>query len=263
VVVAVVSSKGGVGKTMTVANLGPALAGRGLRVLMVDFDPQADLSASWGVDDESSVPRLEDLLEGSPADPVSACVGLPVGERATGSLALLPTSRSLRRLTGRMVRESILADRLSALAGRFDVILVDTPAGESVFSAQAIIAADEVLVPVLPGYHEVRALYRVLDEIDAQVAAEGTRLGLLGVVFVNAEGRWRTMKAYRPHLEDEDIGVFETIIERHQPVTDHARWGRPTFLLRRGSKVARAYDELAGEVVERLAARERERRVGA
>lgn len=201
VIVAVVSSKGGVGKTLTVANLGPALAGRGLRVLLMDFDPQADLSASWGIDDASEIIRLEDVLADSELDPVDACLPLSAGEGV--SLALVATSRRLRGLTGRMLRESVLAERLTALVDRFDVILIDTPAGESVFSAQAIIAADEVLVPVLPGYHEVRALYRVLDEIDAQAAAQGTRLGLLGVLFVDAEGRWRTIKAYRPHLEDE------------------------------------------------------------
>jgi chromosome partitioning protein len=61
-VIAVVSQKGGVGKTMTVANLGAALAQRGRRVVMVDFDPQADLSASWSLEEHDPQPRIERYL---------------------------------------------------------------------------------------------------------------------------------------------------------------------------------------------------------
>lgn len=258
VTVAVANSKGGVGKTLTVANLGPALAARGLRVLLLDFDPQTDLSASWGIEEDDGAVRLEHLLADPRLDPKAARVELPVESGSRGSLSLLPAGRDLRAVTARLLEERVLAPVLEAFHGSVDVVLVDTPAGESPFSAQAIVAADEVLVPVLPGYHEVRALHRVLDEIDRQAEEEGTTVGLLGVLFVNAEGRWRTMKAYRPHLKAEEVGVFDTIIERHQPVTDHARWGLPTFLLKERSKVARAYDELAGEVIERLSARAHE-----
>lgn len=259
--IAVVNFKGGVAKTLTVANLGPALAARGLRVLLVDFDPQADLSASWGIEEDHAGVRVEQTLADPDVDPSRAWVELPVPDGATGRLGLLPAGRALRGQTAQLLEGSALTGVLDPFRAAVDVILVDTPAGESVFGAQALVAADEVLVPVLPGYHEVRALQRVLDEIDRQADLEGTTVGLLGVLFVNAEGRWRTMKAYLPHLgDDEDLGVFETIIERHQPVTDHARWGRPTFLLKRRNRVSRAYEQLAEEVIDRLAARQRQRR---
>lgn len=259
VTIAVVNAKGGVGKTLTVANLGPALAARGLRVLLLDFDPQADLSASWGIEDDYLGVRVEQLLADPALDPRDAYVELSVPDGASGRLGLLPASLELRGRTAQLLEDGALLGMLDAYRDVVDVILVDTPAGESVFSAQALVAADEVLVPLLPGYHEVRALQRVLDEIDRQADIGGTTVGLLGVLFVNAEGRWRTMKAYLPHLdEDEDLGVFETIVERHQPVTDHARWGKPTLLLKRRNRVSRAYEELAGEVIARLAARRRE-----
>lgn len=254
--IAVVNSKGGVAKTLTVANLGPALAARGLRVLLIDFDPQADLSASWSVEDDYAGLRVEQLLDDPGLDPIDAWIELPIPESGTGRLGLLPTSRQLKGQTAQLLEHHVLVGVLDAFRDAVDVILVDTPAGESVFSAEALVAADEVLVPVLPGYHEVRALQRVLDEIDRQAEAEGTTIGLLGVLFVNAEGRWKTMKSYLPHLgDDEDLGVFSTIVERHQPVTDHARRGKPTLLLKSRNRVSRAYEQLADEVIVRLAAR--------
>lgn len=123
------------------------------------------------------------------------------------------------------------------------------------FGAQAIVAADETIVTVLPGYHELRALNRVLEGIDRQADEHGTALGLLGVLFVNAEGRWRTTKEYAEHLDAEEVGMFATIVPRHQPVTDHARFGLPTFLLKRRNKVTAAYREVADEIVTRLSGR--------
>ena len=118
----------------------------------------------------------------------------------SGSLGLLPTGyERLRRQTGRLLagdgRE--LARTLEPLDDRFDVALIDTPAGDTVFGRQAIVAADAVIVPMLPGYHELRALTRALDVIDERAGQEGTTVELLGVLVVNADPRWRSTKEYR------------------------------------------------------------------
>src|SRR3954462_10171102 len=160
ITVAGLSQKGGVGKTLTCANLAAGLADRGHAVLMVDFDPQADLSASWALDDVAVRPRIEDSLEHPDADVADAFEHIPLGD-GTGSLALLPTGHErLRRQTARLLagdgRE--LVRLLDPLDGRFDIALVDTPAGDTVFGRQAIVAADAAIVPLLPGYHELRAL---------------------------------------------------------------------------------------------------------
>jgi chromosome partitioning protein len=259
ITIAVASQKGGVGKTVTVANLGAALAERGLRVLTVDFDPQADLSASWGVEEDDPRPRIEQFL--GRADPLlgDALLDLVVDG---GRLALLPTAyEALRRQTARLLERGNrdLADLLELLRSEFDVVLIDTPAGDTVFGRQALEAADEVLVPMLPGYQELRALTRVLDVLDERAGEEATPVHLLGVLVVNADSRWRTTKEYGAHLAamalEDELALFEVVVPRHQPVTEHARYGRPTTLLRPRSTVAVAYRALAGEVVDRLAAR--------
>jgi chromosome partitioning protein len=175
-------------------------------------------------------------------------------------LALLPTGHErLRRQTARLLagdgRE--LLRLLGPLNGRFDVALVDTPAGDTVFGRQAIVAADAAIVPLLPGYHELRALTRALDVLDERAVHAQTRLHLLGALVLNADPRWRSTKEYGSHLAamaaEHRLTLFDTVIPRHQPVTDHARYGLPTVWLRPASSVAVAYRELADEVARRLA----------
>ncbi len=253
--IAVMSQKGGVGKTITVANLGPALAAQGLRVLMVDMDPQADLSASWGIEENEDFLRIEDLLAGQSDHTDAALVDMsPVG--LADSLYLLPSSSDLRRQTARLLTgpSDHFAEVLTTIATPIDVALIDTPAGETIFGAQAIVAADQTIVTLLPGYHELRALTRVLDRIDRQSEAIGTDLSLLGVLIANADPRWRTTRDYADHLNTEQIPLFDTIIPRRQAVTGHARYGEPTILLEPGNAVAQAYARLAEEVTARLKA---------
>src|SRR4051812_9825847 len=177
-------------------------------------------------------------------------------------LAPLPTAyEALRSQTARLLDPANrdLAALLARLRGRFDVVLIDTPAGDTVFGRQAMTAADEAIVPMLPGYHELRALTRVLDLLDARAQDAAAEVGLLGVLLVDADQRWRSTREHGEHLatmaREHEIEFFHVIVPRHQPVTEHARYGRPTALLRPRSTVAIAYRELAREVIERLNAR--------
>ena len=261
ITIAVLSQKGGVGKTITSANLAATLADLGLGVLMIDFDPQADLSASWGLDDDDPRPRIEDSLALPDSDVRDALVEVPLGHD-NGGIALLPTAyERLRRQTARLLGGDgrQLANVLAPLDEQFDVVLIDTPAGDTVFGRQAMVAADAAIVPMLPGYHELRALTRALDVIEERAQQERTRLELLGVLVLNADRRWRSTKEYGRHLAamaaEQQIALFDTVIPRHQPVAEHARYGLPTVWLRPKSSVGIAYRALAVEVVERLAGR--------
>jgi chromosome partitioning protein len=214
-----------------------------------------------GLEEDDSPPRIEQFLGRVDRRPVDALSDLDLNVGG-GRLALLPTAyEALRRQTARLLERGNrdLADLLEALRDEFDLALIDTPAGDTVFGRQALVAADEVVVPILPGYQELRALTRVLDVLDERAGEEATRVRLLGVLVVNADRRWRTTKEYGAHLaamaRDEEIELFDVMVPRHQPVTEHARYGRPTTLLRPRSTVAHAYRALAREIVERLDAR--------
>jgi chromosome partitioning protein len=99
-------------------------------------------------------------------------------------------------------------------------------------------------------------LTRALDVIEERAQQERTRLELLGVLVLNADQRWRTTKEYGRHLAamagEQQIALFDTVIPRHQPVAEHARYGLPTVWRRPMSSVGIDYRALAVEVVERL-----------
>src|SRR4051794_26755933 len=226
---------------------------------MVDFDPQADLSSSWALDERAARPHIEDALERVDVHVGDVLEHIPLGD-GTGSLALLPTAyERLRRQTARLLAgdSGELARLLGPLRDRFDVAVIDTPAGDTVFGRQAMVAADAAVIPLLPGYHELRALTRSLDVLDERAQHAQTRLELLGALVLNADARWRSTKEYGHHLAamaaEQRLALFDTVIPRHQPVTDHARYGLPTVWLRPASTVAAAYRQLADEVAARLA----------
>jgi chromosome partitioning protein len=205
--------------------------------------------------------RIENSLALPDSDVRDAIVEVPLGHD-NGGIALLPTAyerprRQTARLLGGDGRQ--LANVLAPLDEQFDVVLIDTPAGDTVFGRQAMVAADAAIVPMLPGYHELRALTRALDVIEERAHQERTRLELLGVLVLNADRRWRSTKEYGRHLAamaaGQQIALFDTVIPRHQPVAEHARYGLPTVWLRPKSSVGIAYRALAVEVVERLARR--------
>jgi chromosome partitioning protein len=256
--VAILSHKGGVGKTLTCANLAAGLTDLGRSVLLVDFDPQADLTASWGLDADAAGTAIEDAL--SREVDVGVALRHIASASGDGSLALLPTVQErLRECTAPLLTGGSrqLLEVLEDVTDRFDVAIIDTPAGDTVFGRQALIAADRVIVPLLPGFQELRALTRALDALDELAAGHGTRVELLGALLLNADARWRATKEYSVHLasmaEDHELALFDTVIPRHQPVADHARYGLPTIWLRPRSTVADAYRRLAREVVVRLA----------
>lgn len=252
--IAVLSHKGGVGKTITAANVAGALAVRGLSVLMVDFDPQADLSASWGVEEDHDAPRIEALLAAADGRSRAGAIVDVTPPACRGRLGLLAAGGALRAQTGPLIAgpPERLSALLDGLAHGIDVTLIDTPAGETIFGAQAMVAASQVIVPLLPGYHELRALTRVLDGLDRQTERLETDISLLGVLVVNADLRWRTTREYRAHLDGEAIPLFDGVVPRRQAVTGHARYGQPTVLLDPDHAVAAAYQRVADEVIVRL-----------
>lgn len=276
-VIGVFGTKGGTAKTTTVANgaVALALAGEGYDVLQVDFDPQGDLSATWGVEEDNEwIVRVEDLLERGEGGTGAAIVhlldeplpvGLPEGaDERIGRVGLLAASPRLRVCLGGLLRDPDALSRLVAQVEEdWDLILIDTPAGDTPFARQAIRTADFGVVPMQPGYNELRAVQRLVDdELPSQAASDGTELEVLGVLLVNADQRLKTTKDYRAALGDEAAELpplFDALIPRHAPVADHARYGRPTLLVepaanRRSQHAAviEGYLAWAEETIERL-----------
>jgi chromosome partitioning protein len=180
-VLAIANHKGGVGKTTTTLALGAALAARGRRTLLVDLDPQAGLTAAAGIQPD---PAAGDLAAALLARDPSRVPRYHV----RAALDLIPACPELASAEPRLQQlsggERTLARTLEPLRADYRVVLLDCPPALSALTFNALVAADEVLVPVAPEYLAARALPTLIDSVD-RVRSVGLnpRLRLVGVVL--------------------------------------------------------------------------------
>ena len=150
-IIAVVNQKGGVGKTTTTVNITAALHDLGKRVLLCDFDPQANATSGMGVDKNTASPNVYDLLV-SEADPAKAVVPTKFGD-------VLPSNKALAGAGIEMIgidnREMLLKNALDTLADRYDFIFIDCPPSLELLTVNALCAAHSLLVPVQCEYYEI------------------------------------------------------------------------------------------------------------
>jgi chromosome partitioning protein len=191
---AVVSAKGGVGKTTTTVNLGAALAVRGHTVLVVDLDCQASASLSLGLKRHQLAPSAADvMLRGDAA-------GAAVRPTKLAGLWVLPASADLASVEADLAttrtRERVLARALEPLRERFEHILIDCPPGMGLLTRNALVAADGYVVPVVPHFLAVEGLENLVQAVARLDFRCQTRTHFLGVVSTMVDVRLRTVKQY-------------------------------------------------------------------
>src|SRR5688572_30442634 len=145
-IIAIANQKGGVGKTTTTANLGASLALRGFRVLLVDMDPQGNLTAAFGHQPRDGQTVAEALLDRKLPLPI-----VSVTEPGGASLDLVPASVQLAAaealLTNKLGRELRLRDALGTVSDQYDFVLIDTPPSLGLLTTNALVAAQKVIIP--------------------------------------------------------------------------------------------------------------------
>lgn len=257
------TGKGGTGKTTTCANLGPALAAIGYRVLLVGFDPQDNLEQTYGIDrDDRSLPRVEQLLAGG-IDPRSAIVPIEIPKsKGGGSLSLLPASRELNAQLTAVARRDYddLDLLLSHVDDDYDIAIIDTQGALTPLSRTALRAADSVLFSCEPGFYEAESIVERLDELEALAEEDERWLAEpLGIVLVRTAAKSRHMREYRAHFSSDAfdaLPVFDAYVRQQSSVRDHPALGQPTILAEPKSKVAQDYAAVAEELVKRLSSKE-------
>jgi chromosome partitioning protein len=244
--IAVVSQKGGVGKTTVSLNLGLALAERDRRTLVVDLDPQGGLGHSLSKDDDSLV-GLADLVMGrvTPAEAVLR-TRLP-------NLVFLPRGRlsasDMVEFEDGVGATGVLASALSRVEAAVEVTLIDAPSGLGRLTRAALTAADWVLLPVQAEALALRSIRQALELVQYVRERENPRLELLGILPTMVQKGTEASMDVLVELWNGFGGLLETVIPRAPVFLEASRAGLPVgFLGGRPSPEARRFELLAAEV---------------
>jgi chromosome partitioning protein len=247
--IAVIAGKGGVGKTTSVINLGASLAAMGQRCLVVDCDPQSNLTSGLGLDPYAPRLTLSDVIVGRCA------AGEAVVETATPGLHLLPAHPDLSAVEvelptqiGSVVRLRDALDRL--VDGAYDVVLFDTPPNFGFHTISALASARYALVPLQMSAFALRGVKEVVRIVSISRRGLNPELRLLGLAptFVNHTRFSRDMMAAIGDLSN--VRVFHNEIATTVRLQESAMEGVPVLVSAPGSRAAQSYAGLAAEIAE-------------
>ena len=248
-IIAIVNQKGGVGKTTTAVNLTAALNDLGKKVLLCDFDPQANATSGMGVDKRKMKYSSYDVtINGIPAE--SAIVSTRFGD-------VLPSSPDLAgagvELIGAADREHQLKAALEPVKDQYDVIFVDCPPSLELLTLNALCAADGILVPVQCEYYALEGLSDLMATLRMVKKRMNPRLEIFGVALTMFDGRTnfsaQVAQEVRRHFPGK---VLTSVVPRNVRLAEAPSHGLPVMAYDKLSRGSVAYKEMAEEVVKKL-----------
>jgi chromosome partitioning protein len=242
--IAVVNQKGGVGKTTTAVNLGHALALQGSRVMLVDLDPQAHLTACLGLHHAADVGVDRVLLHGE------AMAELAVSARE--NLVVLPAGAALAEFAdqpGGSERAFVLSDAIERQPPDVDFLLFDCPPSSSMLAINAVIASNDALIPVAGDYLSLTGLARLM--LTLQRLQPMLRRPLHKAMFLSrfVARRRLAQEVYAKLLQHFSDNLLNSSISEAAALAECAGVGKTIFEYRRSSKSAREFRELAGDLL--------------
>lgn len=244
-IIAVVNQKGGVGKTTTAVNLTAALKAKGARVLLCDFDPQANATSGMGLPRASKYTSYDILINGTPV--LDAIRHTPYGD-------VLPSSSALAgaavELIGMEQREYLLRKAISPLKGLYDYILIDCPPSLELLTLNALCAAESILVPVQCEYYALEGLSDLMSTLRAVKRRLNPVLSVFGVLLTMYDGRTNFSNQVAQEVRKHFPGkVYATAIPRNVRLAEAPSYGLPVTAYDKHSRGAQAYLAVAEEIL--------------
>jgi len=249
-ILGIVNQKGGVGKTTTAINLAACLAIEGLKVLLVDCDPQANCSSGLGFQRDDNRHSIYDVLMG---DAPAAQVILPT---EIDLLSLLPGSKNL---TGANIELAAAEDRalrlrraLEPVKSNFHLIILDCPPALDLLTLNVLAASDTLIVPMQAEYFALEGISELVSTLERVRAAYNPTLIIEGVLLTMYDNRnnlaQQVTDTLREYFKDR---LFRTVIPRNVRLAEAPSHGKPVALYDARSRGTEAYFELAGEYLAR------------